>query len=459
MSIDYEQDGHVVTITINRPEAHNSLDMEHFRNLLGAWTRFRDDESAWVAVVTGTGKAFCTGPDLKSFIPELTGTLERPDGWDRMDALHAVLHRFPIYKPIVAAVNGVCVAGGMEMLGSTDIRVATPDARFAVMEPKRGLFAGGGTTVRLLRQIAYPHAMELLLTADMIDAERALTMGLLNRVVPPDELMPAAYDYARRIAENAPLAVFATKQSAIEGLSLGLEEAFDNEAHHTDRVFATEDAKEGPRAFAEKPPRSGRAADATPACPGARNRRESALANAATPPPGCARLRVRPVGRRRPVLPGPLARVIGVEAGGGVAIGAAGGDGGGHPPVVHLVRPATDAAVLVDGDAGEVERPAGRLGVVTPVLHVDHDAVPVDDVPLVDGVELRELLVHQLRAPGPELGRRLAAVVVVDVHDVVGVQGRLRSPVLPHRADPPQVPERLLHLGGSCSSMTVLPVQ
>jgi enoyl-CoA hydratase len=141
----------------------------------------------------------------------------------------------------------------MEMLGSTDIRVATPDARFAVMEPKRGLFAGGGTTVRLLRQIAYPHAMELLLTADMIDAERALTMGLINRVVPADELMPAAYDYARRIAENAPLATFATKQSAM-GLSLGLEEAFDNEARHTDRVFATEDAKEGPRESAEKRP-------------------------------------------------------------------------------------------------------------------------------------------------------------------------------------------------------------
>jgi enoyl-CoA hydratase/carnithine racemase len=154
MTIDYDQDGHVVTITINRPEAHNALDMHHFRDLLAAWTRFRDDESAWVAVVTGTGRAFCTGADLKSFIPELTGTLDRPDGWDRMDALHAVLHRFPIYKPIIAAVNGVCVAGGMEMLGSTDIRVATPDARFAVMEPKRGLFAGGGTTVRLLRQIA-----------------------------------------------------------------------------------------------------------------------------------------------------------------------------------------------------------------------------------------------------------------------------------------------------------------
>jgi enoyl-CoA hydratase len=157
-----------------------------------------------------------------------------------------------VYKPIIAAVNGVCVAGGMEMLGSTDIRVAVPEARFAVIEPKRGLFAGGGTTVRLPRQIPYPLAMELLLAADMIDAERALAIGLVNRMVAVDQLMEAAYDYAERIAANAPLAVSATKQSAVEGLAIELEAAFDNETRHSDRVFATEDAKEGPRASAEK---------------------------------------------------------------------------------------------------------------------------------------------------------------------------------------------------------------
>ena len=125
-----------------------------------------------------------------------------------------------------------------------------------MIEPKRGLFAGGGTTVRLPRQIPYPLAMELLLTADMVDAERALAIGLINRVVAADQLMDAAYDYAERIAANAPLAVYATKQSAVEGLALELEAAFDNETRHSDRVFATEDAKEGPRAFAEKrPPR------------------------------------------------------------------------------------------------------------------------------------------------------------------------------------------------------------
>lgn len=256
MSIDYRIDSHIATITINRPETRNSLDMEHFRDLAHAWAAFRDDSSAWVAVITGVEGDFCTGADLKKFIPELTGELPQPEGWDKVDAIHAVLHRFPVYKPIVAAVNGTCVAGGFEMLTSTDIRVAVPDARFAVMEPKRGLFAGGGSTVRLPRQMPYPLAMELLLTADMVDAQRALAMGLINLVVPASQLMDTAYGYAERIAANAPLAVFATKQSAVEGLALDLESAYDNETRHSDRIFETEDAKEGPRAFAEKrPPR------------------------------------------------------------------------------------------------------------------------------------------------------------------------------------------------------------
>jgi enoyl-CoA hydratase len=256
VSIEYTLHAHIATITINRPETRNSLDMEHFRDLAHAWAAFRDDDRAWVAVITGAGRDFCTGADLKKFIPELTGDLPQPEGWNKDDAIHAVLHHFPVYKPIVAAVNGTCVAGGFEMLTSTDIRVAAPEARFAVMEPKRGLFAGGGSTVRLPRQMPYPLAMELLLTADMVDAERALAMGLINRVVPADRLMDTAYDYAERIAANAPLAVVATKQSAVEGLALDLESAYENETRHSDRVFETEDAKEGPRAFAEKrPPR------------------------------------------------------------------------------------------------------------------------------------------------------------------------------------------------------------
>jgi len=140
----------------------------------------------------------------------------------------------------------------MEMLGGIDIRIACPEATFAVMEPKRGLFAGGGTTVRLPRQIPFPQAMEFLLCADEIPAARALEMGVLNQIVPKDELLDAAYVMARRITVNAPLAVQATKESVLRCLGLPLDEAFKLESELSSMVFQSEDAKEGPKAFAEK---------------------------------------------------------------------------------------------------------------------------------------------------------------------------------------------------------------
>jgi enoyl-CoA hydratase len=252
MSIDYTRQGHIATITINRPETRNALDMAHFQSLAQAWGRFRDDDDARVAVVTGVDDVFFTGADLKTFIPELTGESPRPEGWNQSDAIDAVLHHFPIYKPIIAAVNGLCVGGGMVLLSSTDIRLASSGARFALMEPKRGLFAGGGPTVRYPRQMPWAYAMELLLTADLVGAERALRMGLLNDVVAPAELMDTAYAFADRIAANGPLAIAATKQAALEGLALDLEAAYENETRLSDMVFASEDAKEGPAAFAEK---------------------------------------------------------------------------------------------------------------------------------------------------------------------------------------------------------------
>jgi enoyl-CoA hydratase len=164
----------------------------------------------------------------------------------------AVLRGVKIYKPIIAAVNGVCVAGGMEMLGGCDLRVAVPEATFAVMEPKRGLFAGGGTTVRLPRQIPFPHAMEFLLCADRIPADQASAMGLLNQVVPTGDLREAALGYARRITANGPLAVRKTKESVLRGLATDMREAYKIESAISAEVFASEDAKEGPKAFAEK---------------------------------------------------------------------------------------------------------------------------------------------------------------------------------------------------------------
>ena len=265
MPIHYDlDDEHIVRITIDRPEARNSADMEHFKLLREAWERFDADADAWVAVVTGVGDAFFTGADLKKYVPEITKYqkeiaekgLKEIDGYRLDDGTKAVLRGAKIWKPIIAAVNGFCTAGGMEMLGGVDIRVACPEAKFAVMEPKRGLFAGGGTTVRLPRQIPFPLAMEFLLCADLIPADRAYEMGLLNAVVPRDELLEKAYEYARRITANAPLAVQATKQSVWEGLGMHLKDAYKNESALSSMIFQTEDAKEGPKAFAEKrPPR------------------------------------------------------------------------------------------------------------------------------------------------------------------------------------------------------------
>ena len=260
MPIHYEADDHVAVITIDRPEARNALDMYHFRDLAQSWRRFKDDPEAWVAIITGVDDAFMAGADLKTFIPQVTelqkqiaaGDVKEVDGCRLSDSIYAVLRNVKIFKPIIAAVDGPCVAGGMEMLGGVDIRIATPDATFGVMEPKRGLFAGGGTTVRLPRQLNFPAAMEFLLTAERFPAERALELGLLNEIVPREQLMDRAREWAGRITANAPLAVQATKESVLRGLALDLDDAYKLEAEISSKVFQTEDAKEGPKAFAEK---------------------------------------------------------------------------------------------------------------------------------------------------------------------------------------------------------------
>jgi enoyl-CoA hydratase len=261
MAIHYEQlDGHVARITIDRPEARNSLDLHHFRDLAEAWRRFRDDPEAWVAIVTGVDGNFMTGADLKTYIPQITalqqqisaGEVDEIDGCRLRDGTDAVLRSLKIYKPIIAAVDGPCVAGGMEMLGGVDIRLATERATFGVMEPKRGLFAGGGTTVRLPRQVSFPAAMELLLTAEAFPASRAMELGLLNEIVPQAELADRALAWAARITVNAPLAVQATKESVLRGLAVDQREAYRIEGELAGKIFSSEDAKEGPKAFAEK---------------------------------------------------------------------------------------------------------------------------------------------------------------------------------------------------------------
>lgn len=261
MPIHYEKnDEHIVLLTIDRPERKNALDLRHFSDLAKGWRRFKEDPDAWVAIITGVGDSYCAGADLKDFIPQVQKMQELVDqgveeyeGMRLEDGTYAVLRDVDLYKPVIAAVNGPCVAGGMEMLGGIDIRIASPNAIFGVLEPRRGLFAGGGTTARLPRQLAWPAAMEFLLTADKISAERALELGLLNEVVPKEELLERAFWWARRINENAPLAVQATKESALRCLGANsLGDAYEIEMDIARRVFSTEDAQEGPRAFAEK---------------------------------------------------------------------------------------------------------------------------------------------------------------------------------------------------------------
>jgi enoyl-CoA hydratase len=261
MPIHYEpQDDHLLVVTIDRPERKNALDLHHFRDLARAWRDFRDDDDLWVAIVTGTDGCFMAGADLKDYVPQITalskeiaaGEVDEIDGCRLSDGTEAVLRNVKLYKPIVAAIDGPCVAGGMEMLGGIDIRVATPRATFGVLEPKRGLFAGGGTTARLPRQVPYAAAMELLLTAEAFPARRALELGLLNEIVDPDRLMDAARSWAGRILANGPLAVRATKESVVRGMSGTLREAYKIEQELSGVVFQSEDAKEGPRAFAEK---------------------------------------------------------------------------------------------------------------------------------------------------------------------------------------------------------------
>ncbi len=258
----YEKKDRIAYVTINRPDKRNSLNLPAMRILAAAWTDFKEDPDTWVAILTGAGdRDFCVGADLKEFVPAVTEQIDElasfnksllGDEFDARAPLVAVLREGDLYKPVIAAVNGICSAGGMEMLQGTDIRIAAEHATFSIAEVKRGLFPGGGSTVRLPRQIPFARAMEILLTGDPIPAQEAYNIGVVNQVVPKDELMDAAEKMAGRILANGPFAVRAVKESVVKGLSMNIPDALEFELKQSATVFATEDAKEGPKAFIEK---------------------------------------------------------------------------------------------------------------------------------------------------------------------------------------------------------------
>lgn len=258
MSIDFELDASgVAVITINRPERMNAMDAEHYRLLSEAWRRVRDDPDVRVAIVTGAGeRSFTAGADLKSHVPAPAALSEF---W--LTQRDQLLNRgLEVWKPVVAAVNGYCLGGGMTLLLATDIRVAASHATFGLSEVKRGILPGNGGTQRVLDQLPHAVGMELLLTGDPIDAEAALRWGLVNKVVEQAQLLDTARAYATRIAANAPLAVQAAKEMALRARDVDRATGLRLEQTINRLLQSTEDVREGTAAFAEKrPPRfSGR---------------------------------------------------------------------------------------------------------------------------------------------------------------------------------------------------------
>jgi enoyl-CoA hydratase len=244
-TLRYEKRGPVALVTIDRPAAMNSLTREMLVGLDVAFADVQADPELRVAVLAATGeRAFCAGMDLVDAIPLLTSG----DDMGFSDPTKRQLS--DVFKPVIAAVNGACIAGGLELLLGTDLRIAAEHATFGLGEVRWGLVPLGGSHVRLTRQVPWAVAMELLLTGEPIDARRACEVGLVNRVVPAGEALPAALALAEKIARNGPLAVRTAKEIAVRALAL--EPGFVLEKALGARVLASADAREGPRAFAEK---------------------------------------------------------------------------------------------------------------------------------------------------------------------------------------------------------------
>jgi enoyl-CoA hydratase/carnithine racemase len=252
MSIVVNAHGPILEVTIDRPEAMNALDAAANQALYETWQRFAAAPKLQVAIVTGAGdKAFCAGADLKTLIPAyrqaaLAGS--EPD-WHFGGGLARGLD---LAKPVIAAVNGHCLAGGLELALACDVRICSPNASFGLAEVKWGIIPGAGGTQRLPRAVPLGMALEMILTGDPIDAAEALRVGLVNRVLGLEELLPAARELAGRIAARGPLAVRAAKQAVYHGLGQSLAAGMALEQSLFLEVARTQDAQEGPRAFAER---------------------------------------------------------------------------------------------------------------------------------------------------------------------------------------------------------------
>ena len=249
----------VMTLIMNRPEARNALSPEMLVRLAQAWYELRDSDELRVAILTGAGDVdFCAGGDLKLTMPLVTGARTPESEWDHrlmgnlQQFTDAILRGFELYKPVIAAVNGMALGGGTEMTNACDLRVAAEHAIFGTPEAKVGLLPGGGSLTRLPRQVPYAKAMEILMIGEPFSAQEALAMGLVNYVVPKEQLLAKARELAAKLAANGPLAVRKIKEGILRASGRPLDEALRIEDEVSAAVLASSDAREGPRAFKEK---------------------------------------------------------------------------------------------------------------------------------------------------------------------------------------------------------------
>jgi enoyl-CoA hydratase/carnithine racemase len=253
-NITYEREGRLALVTINRPEVLNAINPETSAEMYDAFSQFRDDDDAWAAILTGAGdKAFSAGNDLKATAATgVSGASPRADA-PRV-SFGGITKGFDCPKPLIAAVNGYAMGGGFELALACDIIVASENARFALPEPRVGLVAGAGGVHRLPRHIPFKIAMGLMLTGSQIDAHEARQLGLVNEVVPLAALLDTARAWTERIFECSPISVRVTKECALAGMSMSVEEAMDDDAAsgRMAKLYNSNDVKEGPRAFAEK---------------------------------------------------------------------------------------------------------------------------------------------------------------------------------------------------------------
>jgi enoyl-CoA hydratase len=246
-----EKRGHVLIVTMNRPEARNALSTEMMAIMRDAWDQVDSDPDIRVAILTGAGGAFCAGADLKGMTQQHPGDSFAGGGWD-LSKIEALLKGRRLTKPLIAAVEGAAIAGGTEILQGTDIRVAGESAKFGVSEARWGLFPLGGSAVRLVRQVPYTVAADILLTGRHLSAAEAKDIGLIGHVVPDGQALDKALELADLIAANGPLAVQAILQTIRDSECIPEEEAFQIDAKLGTAVFQSADAKEGPKAFKEK---------------------------------------------------------------------------------------------------------------------------------------------------------------------------------------------------------------